>query len=302
MVQHRLEEDLKGASFIDTATDTGILDLQGHGKMIGWGDTVPADGSTGWGKAAIFFHTNGANADDLIYENSGDTTSSTFVSVTSVAGGDFGATGMKADVVAESTAATGVTVDGVLSKDGAVTASGDVAAGDNATLGYTATEGAVLTGQGSTNDITLKNDAKAIIMAILTGTINADFKGDVNVLAAKKFAGAGSTIVGLMPAAAQQALSGAGAVTITEYYTAVTNTGSDALTLVDGAQVGQLKKITMIVDPGTDSTLTPSNLSGGTTIVFADVGDFCILMWDGTNWVAVELGNDADGATAPVLA
>ena len=26
-----------------------------------------------------------------------------------------------------------------------------------------------------------------------------------------------------------------------------------------------------------------------------------ILMWDGSNWTALELGNDADGATAPVL-
>jgi hypothetical protein len=131
---------------------------------------------------------------------------------------------------------------------------------------------------------------------------DAGVVGGFTLEATASIAGQGSTIVGLMPAAAQQALSGAGAVNITTYYTAVTNTGSDALTLADGAQIGQLKKIKMIVDPGTDSILTPSNFAGGSTITFADVGDYVVLMWNGTNWVAIELGNDADGATAPAVA
>lgn len=104
-----------------------------------------------------------------------------------------------------------------------------------------------------------------------------------------------------IPSAAQQALSGAGALNVTSYYSAWTTTGADAGTLADGVRVGQLKKIQLIVDGG-DGTLTPSNLSGGTTITFADAGDYALLRWDGTNWVAIELGNDADGATAPVLA
>lgn len=123
-----------------------------------------------------------------------------------------------------------------------------------------------------------------------------------NVLAGSQITGAGSTVVPCIPVAAQQALSGAGAANITTYYTALTNTGADAITLIDGAATGQLKKIQMIVDPGTDSTLTPTTLTGGSTIVFADVGDYVILMWSGTSWVAIELGNDADGATKPVLA
>ena len=112
----------------------------------------------------------------------------------------------------------------------------------------------------------------------------------------------GDFLNAVIPSAAQQALSGAGAVNITSYYTAVTNTGADALTLADGTQAGQLKKIQMIVDPGTDSTLTPVTLTGGTTITFADAGDYAILQWDGASWIPIELGNDADGATAPVLA
>jgi hypothetical protein len=99
-----------------------------------------------------------------------------------------------------------------------------------------------------------------------------------------------------IPQTVQQALSGAGAVNLTTFYTAVTNTGSDALTLADGTVEGQLKKVKMIVDPGTDSTLT---FNTNATIVFADVGDYALLVWDGDDWIPIELGNDADGATAP---
>jgi hypothetical protein len=47
---------------------------------------------------------------------------------------------------------------------------GDTAAGDNAAIGYTAAEGLILTGQGSTSDITFKNDADATVFSIPTGT------------------------------------------------------------------------------------------------------------------------------------
>lgn len=122
-----------------------------------------------------------------------------------------------------------------------------------------------------------------------------------NVLSGSAIAGPGSTFVPLIPIAAQQALSGAGAVNITTFYTAWTTTAADSGTLADGAVKGQLKKIKLIVDGG-DGTLTPTNLSGGTTITFADLGDYVILAWNGTAWVAVELGNDADGSTSPTLA
>jgi hypothetical protein len=106
---------------------------------------------------------------------------------------------------------------------------------------------------------------------------------------------------GYYPVAAQQALSGAGAVNVTTFYTAVTSTGANALTLANGILRGQLKRIQLIVDGG-DATLTPTSLSGGTTITFADAGDFALLIWSGSAWVPLQLGNDADGATAPVLA
>jgi len=47
---------------------------------------------------------------------------------------------------------------------------GDTAAGDNAAIGYTAAEGLILTGEGSTSDVTIKNDADATVLSIPTGT------------------------------------------------------------------------------------------------------------------------------------
>ena len=49
---------------------------------------------------------------------------------------------------------------------------GDTEAGDNAAIGYTAAEGLILTGQGSTSDVTIKNDADATVLSISTGTTN----------------------------------------------------------------------------------------------------------------------------------
>jgi hypothetical protein len=62
---------------------------------------------------------------------------------------------------------------------GTVEAGGDTAAGDNAAMGYTSAEGLILTGQGSTNDITLKNDADAIVAKVATGTTNLDVIGNI---------------------------------------------------------------------------------------------------------------------------
>jgi len=45
-------------------------------------------------------------------------------------------------------------------------------------MGYTAAEGLILTGQGSTNDITLKNDADAEVCGVPTGTDDLRFPDD----------------------------------------------------------------------------------------------------------------------------
>lgn len=112
-----------------------------------------------------------------------------------------------------------------------------------------------------------------------------------------------SRVTPWVPKAAQQAMTTAGAVSVASWLTTVNTTSGSghASTLADGTLVGQLKKVQLIVDGG-DLVLTPANLAGGTTITFADAGDFAVLLWDGTDWNCIERGNDADGATAPVLA
>ena len=60
--------------------------------------------------------------------------------------------------------------------------SGDTAAGDNAAIGYTSGEGLILTGQGSTSDVTIKNDADADVLSIATGTTILTVSDDVNVV------------------------------------------------------------------------------------------------------------------------
>ena len=58
---------------------------------------------------------------------------------------------------------------------------GDTAAGDNAAIGYTSAEGLILTGQGSTNDVTIKNDADNDVIEIPTGTTNVTIAGNLGV-------------------------------------------------------------------------------------------------------------------------
>ena len=81
--------------------------------------------------------------------------------------------------------------------------------------------------------------------------------------------------------------SGGGNVGITTAVSTIATTAPIALGLANGA-TGQLKVITMITDAG-DATLTPTLLSGKSTITFNDVGDTVLLMFlDGTNgWVII---------------
>jgi hypothetical protein len=107
------------------------------------------------------------------------------------------------------------------------------------------------------------------------------------------------------PDATKQTLAaGGGAVTLTEFYTAgASDAGGDAWTLANSARAGQLKKIQLVTDGGGDATLTPTTFADGTTITFADAGDYVVLKWKGSaGWTVIEAGNDADGATAPVVA
>lgn len=88
-----------------------------------------------------------------------------------------------------------------------------------------------------------------------------------------------------------QALSGPGAINITQPVTVFTSSATgDALTLADGVQ-GQLKTIVYVAETagGDTGVLTPTNLGAGTTITFNAVGDACTLQFLGTDWWAISL-------------
>ena len=61
-------------------------------------------------------------------------------------------------------------------------ATGDTAANDNAAMGYTATAGLILTGQGSSTDFVVRNDAGTDVITISTGTTAVDIVGDLTAL------------------------------------------------------------------------------------------------------------------------
>lgn len=93
----------------------------------------------------------------------------------------------------------------------------------------------------------------------------------------------GNTLVGGV-----QALSGAGAVDVTNLFTSLTSTGSaQALTLANGT-AGQLKTIVHTVDGGS-AVLTPTTKIGFSTITFTGVGESATLVYTAAGWAIVAL-------------
>jgi hypothetical protein len=112
---------------------------------------------------------------------------------------------------------------------------------------------------------------------------------------------AGTQIAGFFPLTAAQSITGAGAVNVTSYLTKVTSSGvADALTIASGTVIGQRKKVQHVVDGG--SAVLTGVFTGGTTITFTAVAEFADLLWTGTEWAVLELGNTAAPGTPPVLA
>ena len=65
-------------------------------------------------------------------------------------------------------ASEGGTFSGDVTTTGTFNVTGDTSSGDDASIGHTSAEGLILTGQGSTNDVTIKNDADTAVISIPT--------------------------------------------------------------------------------------------------------------------------------------
>lgn len=88
--------------------------------------------------------------------------------------------------------------------------------------------------------------------------------------------------------ATNQALSGAGAVNVTDMLTSLTTTGAaQALTLANGT-LGQVKVIAHTVDGGS-AVLTPTTALGFTTITFTNVGESATLIYTAAGWAILAL-------------
>lgn len=73
-------------------------------------------------------------------------------------------------------------------------ASAATVAGESATIGYSSTEGVTITGQGSTNDVTIRNDNDSEVIGIPTGTQQVSLPGGV-VLVGNDAAGSDRKII-----------------------------------------------------------------------------------------------------------
>jgi hypothetical protein len=149
-----------GADILDVLKNMSLGgDLTISGTFNPTGDTASGDDAAfGYASADGAILTGQGSTSDVTLKNDADGTVLTIPTGTT-----------NVDIVGTATAAT-------------FEPDGDTAAGDNAAIGYTSAEGLIITGQGSTNDVTIKNDADADVIEIPTGTVNVNFAGAVDVV------------------------------------------------------------------------------------------------------------------------
>lgn len=90
-----------------------------------------------------------------------------------------------------------------------------------------------------------------------------------------------------VPTGAEQLLIGEGAILLTSFNTAIETQGAETNNFVLGAgiKMGQVKKLTLIVDDG-DAVIEIN--AGDILATFDDVGDYLLLQWNGSVWVVIE--------------
>jgi hypothetical protein len=109
----------------------------------------------------------------------------------------------------------------------------------------------------------------------------------------------------LPAAAAQEEIAGnvGGAISIATFLTFISSdAGGDAFTLAGGSVMGQQKKIIFRADGGGDAVVTGAFAGAATTLTFNDAGEYALLQWNGTDWIALELGSVIDLTNAPSIA
>ena len=155
-----------------------------------------------------------------------------------------------------------VDASGNVVTSGTVEPAGDTAAGDNAAIGFTSAEGIIITGQGSTNDVTIKNDADADVIEIPTGTTNVTVAGSV-------------TATGFIIGSADinendlESIDGITAGTVAASKAAIVDTNKDITGFRNITLTGELDAATLDIsgDADIDGTLEADAITiGGTAI------------------------------------
>jgi len=173
-----------GISATATVVTLAAPSITGVASFADGSASAPAIANTGDANTGIFFSaadtvnittggTERVEIDSSGLDVTGAITATTTITATA---GVAGTTGTFSAAVSGTTGTFSAAVSGTtgtFSSDVTgltLNATGDTAASDNAAIGYTAAEGLILTGQGSTSDITLKNDADATVFTVPTGT------------------------------------------------------------------------------------------------------------------------------------
>jgi hypothetical protein len=278
---------LTNGSTIDSETNGTLLltedivkasaDLTAGGTLIPEGDTAAADAAAvGYTAAEGIIITGQGSTSDVTLKNDADATVLTIATGTT-----------NVDVVGDVTAAT-------------LNADGDTAAGDDAAIGYTSAEGIIITGQGSTSDVTIKNDADAAVLTVATGTTNVDVVGD---LTAAVFMPDGDTTTG--DAAAVGYTSVEGIIITGQGSTYDVTLKNDADAAVMGIPTGGTQANFLgAVDVVGDLTAATLNADGDTSagdaaaVGYTSVEGIIITGQGSTNDVTIK--NDADAAVISI--
>lgn len=157
-------------------------------------------------------------------------------------------------------------------------------------------EGNIWVGNGALTaaQVAMSGDATMDGTGLVTvASANADFAVGGNIEVTGGVTNPGGTLVSpFYPSSGlPQALSGPGAITITEYHTQFTSTGAgDALTLAVATHIGHEKKISYIAESaGADTgVITPAAVVGYATVTLNTIGDYVVFFWTGAAWAIKE--------------
>lgn len=153
---------------------------------------------------------------------------------------------------------------------------------------YGATASANMTWDESADDLILNGAASLVLSTAGASTSTANTLVPVYFTAATEVIAAGNP----------------GAISVATYATHISaDAGGDAFTLASGTVVGQRKRIYFLATAGGTGVVTGAFRGADNTLTFTNAGEYAELIWDGTDWLDIELGstNDTNIATPPAL-